>query len=310
MPVTRGAVVGGLRGPRRLLRSPRPPVPPAAPSRTHEYRFRHRDSRRTARRSSTSPPTISPSRRTARTATSSRRSWRASRCRSPSSSTTTAPASSARASSASCSCSRAAPRCRSAASSGRRSRLVDYTTDAQKLVDAIVQLTARPGTPDGGQLLEGIFQAAREQEKREASRPVIVAVTVGGEEHSTLPAHHVLDQLAKSGSALYVISVANSALRQTRAIDKPSAAARREPESERGARRRSEAERRLAGSHRRRARNHPGAPADRGGAEEPVRARVLQAPQGQATRDAQRVGQASGVTLRAPTRGSVYDKRP
>ena len=106
---------------------------------------------------------------------------------------------------------------------GQTQRLVDYTSDTQKLVDAIVQLTARPGIADGGQLLEGIFQAARDQEKREASRPVIVTVTVGGEEHSTLPAHHVLDQLAKSRSALYVISVANSAIRQMRPIDKPSA---------------------------------------------------------------------------------------
>jgi VWFA-related protein len=105
---------------------------------------------------------------------------------------------------------------------GQTQRLVDYTANVEKLVEAIVQLTARPGTPDGGQLLEGIFQAARDQEKREAQRPVIVVVTVGGEEHSTLPAHHVLDQLAKSGSALYVISVANSSLRQTRQIDKPS----------------------------------------------------------------------------------------
>jgi VWFA-related protein len=106
---------------------------------------------------------------------------------------------------------------------GQTQKLVDYTASAQKLVDAIVQLTARPAIPDGGQLLEGIFQAARDQEKREASRPVIVAVTVPGEEHSTLPAHQVLDQLAKSGTTLYVISVANSAIRQMRAIDKPSA---------------------------------------------------------------------------------------
>ena len=105
---------------------------------------------------------------------------------------------------------------------GQTQRLVDYTANVEKLMEAIIQLTARPGTPDGGQLLEGIFQAAKDQEKREAKRPVIVAVTVGGEEHSTLPAHHVLDQLAKSGSALYVISVANSSLRQTRQIDKPS----------------------------------------------------------------------------------------
>ena len=99
---------------------------------------------------------------------------------------------------------------------GQTHKLVEYTSNAQKLVDAVVQLSARPAIPDGGQLLEGIFQAAKDQEKREASRPVIVAVTVGGEEHSTLPAYHVLDQLAKSRSALY------SAIRQTRAIDKPS----------------------------------------------------------------------------------------
>jgi VWFA-related protein len=104
---------------------------------------------------------------------------------------------------------------------GQTHRLVDYTTDVGKLGEVITTLSARPGTPDGGQLLEGIFQASREQEKRESVRPVIVALTVGGEEHSTLPAHHVLDQLAKSGSKLYVIQVANSALRSTVQITQP-----------------------------------------------------------------------------------------
>jgi len=106
---------------------------------------------------------------------------------------------------------------------GQTQKLVDYTPNVETLADAIATLSARPGTPDGGQLLEGIFQASKDQEKREAARPVIVAVTVGGEEHSTLPAHHVLDQLAKSGTRLYVISVANSALRSTVRVDKPAA---------------------------------------------------------------------------------------
>jgi VWFA-related protein len=106
---------------------------------------------------------------------------------------------------------------------GQTQKLVDYTTNVDALQTAITTLTARPGTPDGGQLLEGIFQAAKDQEKREARRPVIVALTVGGEEHSTLPAHHVLDQLAKSGTGLYVISVANSQLRGRVAVSKPSA---------------------------------------------------------------------------------------
>jgi VWFA-related protein len=106
---------------------------------------------------------------------------------------------------------------------GQTQRLVDYTTSMEKLEAGIQTLTARPPTHDGGQLLEGIFQAARDQEKREASRPVIVVLTVGGEEHSTLPAHHVLDQLAKTGSTFYVISVVNAALRARVQITKPAA---------------------------------------------------------------------------------------
>jgi VWFA-related protein len=106
---------------------------------------------------------------------------------------------------------------------GQTQKLVDYTTNLDTLQNAIGTLTARPGTPDGGQLLEGIYQAAKDQEKREALRPVIVALTVGGEEHSTLPAHYVLDQLAKSGSRLYVISVAASTLRPRLPVGKPSA---------------------------------------------------------------------------------------
>ncbi len=106
---------------------------------------------------------------------------------------------------------------------GQTQKLVDYTTNMDALQTAISTLAVRPGTPDGGQLLEGIFQAAKDQERREAARPVIVALTVGGEEHSTLPAHYVLDQLAKSGSVLYVISVAASTLRPRVPVGKPSA---------------------------------------------------------------------------------------
>jgi VWFA-related protein len=107
---------------------------------------------------------------------------------------------------------------------GQTQQLVDYTTNIETVANAITTLSARPGTPDGGQLLEGIFQASREQQRRESARPVIVALTVGGEEHSTVPAHHVLDQLAKSRSKLYVIQVvANTTLRSTVQVTKPAA---------------------------------------------------------------------------------------
>jgi VWFA-related protein len=96
---------------------------------------------------------------------------------------------------------------------GQMLKLVDYTSKAQPLTEAIGKLNARPSTNDGGQLLDGISEASLELEKREARRPVIVALTVGGQEHSTLPAHHVLDNLRKSGASLHVITVVNDTLR-------------------------------------------------------------------------------------------------
>lgn len=105
---------------------------------------------------------------------------------------------------------------------GQHLKLVDYTANADDLVQAIARLTVRPGTTDGGQLLEGIFETAKDLEKRKARRAVIVVLTVGGEEHSPLPASHVLDQLQKSGAALNVISVSSSALRSMAAVQKPS----------------------------------------------------------------------------------------
>jgi VWFA-related protein len=96
---------------------------------------------------------------------------------------------------------------------GQMLKLVDYTSSAQPLSEAISKLNARPSTNDGGQLLDGISETSLELERREARRPVIVALTVGGQEHSTLPAHHVLDNLRKSGASLHVLTVVNNTLR-------------------------------------------------------------------------------------------------
>lgn len=105
---------------------------------------------------------------------------------------------------------------------GQVMRLVDYTPNAQLLSDAISKLNARAATNDGGQLLAGVSEAARELAKRRSKRPIIIALTVGGEEHTPIPAHQVLDELADSGAQLYVVSVAESALRSTVQATKPS----------------------------------------------------------------------------------------
>ena len=98
---------------------------------------------------------------------------------------------------------------------GQTMKVVDYTPSLDALMHGLATLNARPGTPDGGQLLEGISEAALELRKREAKRPIIIALTVGGTEHSTVNSDLVLDQLRKSGASLHVFSVAASALRST-----------------------------------------------------------------------------------------------
>lgn len=106
---------------------------------------------------------------------------------------------------------------------GQHLKLLDYTSNMDRLSTVIGHLSARPGTYDGGQLLEGIFEIAKDLQKRRAPRPIIVVLTVGGEEHSTLPAHHVLEELQKSGAALNVIAINSPALRAMAVVSKPSA---------------------------------------------------------------------------------------
>jgi hypothetical protein len=96
---------------------------------------------------------------------------------------------------------------------GQTMKVVEFTPSIDALMRGIATLNARPETPDGGQLLEGISEAAIELHKVEARRPVIIALTVGGQEHSTVSSDFVLDQLRKSGASLHVFSVAGSSLR-------------------------------------------------------------------------------------------------
>ena len=106
---------------------------------------------------------------------------------------------------------------------GQMFKLVDYTTSVSAVQRGIASLAARPATDDGGQLLAGIHETAKELRKREAQRPVIVVLTVGGEEHSTLRASYVLDALRDSRASLNVLTVARSMLRSSINVTRPSA---------------------------------------------------------------------------------------
>ena len=98
---------------------------------------------------------------------------------------------------------------------GQPLKLTPFTPNSDVLREAVAQLNARPASPDGGQLLAGISEAAIDFERRNVERPIILALTVGGEEHAPLPPHHVLEQLRKSAAALHVVSVLGSQLRTT-----------------------------------------------------------------------------------------------
>lgn len=105
---------------------------------------------------------------------------------------------------------------------GQPRKLTPFTGNSGTLRQAISQIIARPGTPDGGQLLSGIYESALDFERRKVERPVILALTVGGEEHTPLPPHHVLDELRKSGAALHVVSVLGSTQRSTAVTNRPA----------------------------------------------------------------------------------------
>lgn len=98
----------------------------------------------------------------------------------------------------------------------------DYTPDSRVWRAGFERTGVRPATPEGGQLLEGIFTSAKELRRREAPRPVIIALTVGGEEQSPLPASQVLEELRKSRASLHVVFVDSPAVRPVGPAGRPA----------------------------------------------------------------------------------------
>ena len=83
--------------------------------------------------------------------------------------------------------------------------LAPYTTDTEVLNQRVRRIFPRTGS--GAYLLDAIVDASKALAKREAKRPVILAVTFEGIEHSTVHHDAVLRDLMKSGAALHVIAI-------------------------------------------------------------------------------------------------------
>lgn len=83
--------------------------------------------------------------------------------------------------------------------------LVSVTTDAAALKKGIGRIFARPGS--GAYLLDALVDVSNGLERRKATRPVIVAISLEAIEYSNLQYERVLAQLDASGATLHVLAV-------------------------------------------------------------------------------------------------------
>jgi len=91
----------------------------------------------------------------------------------------------------------------------RPTTLVEYTTSVEQLKRGVGRVFARSSA--GPYLLEALVEASRGLERREARRPVIVAITIEGIEFSNQHYQQVLEALQRSGATLHVLAVGSPA---------------------------------------------------------------------------------------------------
>jgi VWFA-related protein len=87
----------------------------------------------------------------------------------------------------------------------RPTTLVEYTSSAEQLKRGVGRVFPKSGA--GPYLLDAIIDASRGLEKRKATRPVIVAVTVEGIEFSNAHFDQVLAALDKSGATMHALAI-------------------------------------------------------------------------------------------------------
>lgn len=83
--------------------------------------------------------------------------------------------------------------------------LAPYTTDPDVLTDKVKRIFPRNNA--GAYLLDALVDASKGLAKREAKRPVIVAITFEGTEYSNVQYQTVLRELEKSGAAFHAVAI-------------------------------------------------------------------------------------------------------
>ncbi len=87
----------------------------------------------------------------------------------------------------------------------RPTMIVDYTTDQAKLLKGAGSIFSQSNS--GAYMLDGIFETAQGFKKREAARPVIVAIATNGPELSTRYHDQLLSSLHGVGASFHLVMV-------------------------------------------------------------------------------------------------------
>jgi VWFA-related protein len=112
----------------------------------------------------------------------------------------------------------------------RTTPLVEYTSNPAELKKGIGRIFSRSGA--GSYLLDAIVDVSRGLEKRDASRPTIVVVSMEGPEFSNRSYQQVVDAVKKSGATLHVLFVGTPNRAETQEMrDRSIAIARATEES-------------------------------------------------------------------------------
>lgn len=91
----------------------------------------------------------------------------------------------------------------------RPTSVAEATTDTAALKKGIGRIFARPGS--GAYLLEAVRDVSRGFQKRDAQRPVIIALTTEGVEFSNLQYERVLEELHASGATFHALAIGTPA---------------------------------------------------------------------------------------------------
>jgi VWFA-related protein len=91
----------------------------------------------------------------------------------------------------------------------RPTTVVEFTSETPLLKKGVGRVFPRSGA--GPYFLDAVLEASRGLQKKEAARPVIVAVTVEGIEFSNLHYQTVLESVERSGAAMHVLAIGTPA---------------------------------------------------------------------------------------------------